>query len=58
MVAVSILPHADFGSNDHRDDALHFIPSVALASAALFASNSNNDILINEAIEINDYRTV
>ena len=24
MVVVSILPHADFGPNDHRDDALHF----------------------------------
>ena len=24
MVIVSILPHADFGSNDHRKDAPHF----------------------------------
>jgi len=54
MVVVSILPHADFGPNDHRDDALHCIPSMALVSAALFASNSNDDILINEAIKVND----
>ena len=33
MVVVSILPHAEFGSNDHREDAPHFIPSnIALAS--------------------------
>ena len=25
MVVVSMLSHADFGSNDHRDDALNFI---------------------------------
>ena len=25
MVVVSMLPHADFGPNDHRDDALHFM---------------------------------
>ena len=24
MVVVSILPHAEFGPNDHRKDALHF----------------------------------
>ena len=28
MVVDSILPHADFGPNDHRDDALHFIPYI------------------------------
>ena len=25
MVVVSLLPHAEFGSNNHRDDAPHFI---------------------------------
>ena len=25
MVAVSILPHAEFGPNDHQDEAPHFI---------------------------------
>ena len=25
MVVVPILPHAEFGQNDHRDDAAHFI---------------------------------
>ena len=25
MVGVSMLPHAEFGRNDHREDALHFI---------------------------------
>ena len=25
MVVVSILPHAEFGSNDHREEAPHFI---------------------------------
>ena len=25
MVIVSILPHAEFGPNDHQEDALHFI---------------------------------
>ena len=25
MVILSMLPHAEFGRNDHRDDALHFI---------------------------------
>ena len=25
MVIVSILPHAEFGPNDHREDAFHFI---------------------------------
>ena len=30
MVVVSMLPHADFGPNDHRDDALHFIQSSIL----------------------------
>ena len=25
MVIVSILPHAEFGPNDHREDAPHFI---------------------------------
>ena len=24
MVIVSLLPHAEFGPNDHREDALHF----------------------------------
>jgi len=24
MVVVSILPHPEFGPNDHREDALHF----------------------------------
>ena len=24
MVVVSILPHAEFGQNDHREDAPHF----------------------------------
>ena len=24
MVVVSVLPHAEFGRNDHREDALHF----------------------------------
>jgi len=30
MFVVSILPHAEFGSNDHREDAPHFIISVFL----------------------------
>ena len=25
MVVVSILPHTEFGPNDHREDASHFI---------------------------------
>ena len=30
MVAVPILPHAEFGRNDHREYALHFIKSMSL----------------------------
>ena len=54
MIVVSMLSHADFGANDHRDDALHFIPSMALASATLFASNSNDDIFINKKAMITE----
>ena len=28
MVVVSILPHAEFGPNDHREDAPHFITEL------------------------------
>ena len=28
MVVVSMLSHVDFGSNDHRDDALHFTINI------------------------------
>ena len=28
MVVVSMLPHTDFGPNDNRDDALHFISQI------------------------------
>ena len=28
MVVVSILPHAEIGPNDHREDALHFIVHI------------------------------
>ena len=30
MVVVAILPHAEFGPNDHWEDALHFIFEVSL----------------------------
>ena len=42
----------------HSTKSVHFIPPVALASAAFITSNSNDDISINEAIKVNDYRTV
>ena len=29
MVVVSMLPNADFGPNDHRDNVLHFIVNIA-----------------------------
>ena len=52
-----------FNSKNHQghnttEGSGHYIPPVALASAALFTSNSNDDISINEAIKVNDYRTV
>ena len=31
MVVVSILPHAKFGRNDHREDAPHFIIGIIMA---------------------------
>lgn len=42
----------------HSTTGSHYVPPVALASAAFIASNSNDDISINEAIKVNDYRTV
>ena len=30
MVVVAILPHEEFGPNDHREDVLHFIFEVSL----------------------------
>ena len=42
----------------HSTTGSHYVPPVALASAAVFVSNSNDDISINEAIKVNDYRTV
>jgi len=42
----------------HSTTGGHYIPPLALASAAFITSNSNNDISINEAIKVNDYRTV
>ena len=48
------------GHNTSSGQHFQYIPpaSLALASAALFTSNSNDDISINEAIKVNDYRTV
>ena len=42
----------------HSTTGGHYIPPLALASAAFITSNSNDDISINEAIKVNDYRTV
>ena len=28
MIVVSLLPHADYGRNDHREDAFHFINEI------------------------------
>ena len=32
VVVVAILPHAEFGPNDHREDAPHFIILVSFVS--------------------------
>ena len=44
--------------NGHNTTSGRYVPPLALASAAMFTSNSNDDISINEAIKVNDYRTV
>ena len=58
MVIVSILPHAKFGRNDHREDTPHFSKistygqsgSIMLASLKLAALTINNRILFNRMI--------
>ena len=42
----------------HSTTGGHYIPPVALASASFINAKSNDDISINEAIKVNDYRTV
>ena len=36
MVVVFILPHAEFGRNDHREDALHFIVYIEMDHHLLY----------------------
>ena len=48
MVVVSILPHAEFGPNDHREDAPHFIAQCWIRSkwasgrGTLYYNKQNN----------------
>ena len=34
MIGISLLPHAEFGQNDHQEDALHF---------SIFVTKNSND---------------
>ena len=41
-LVVSLLPHAEFGPNDHREDVLHFSGLINEPLNLFFASTSLN----------------
>jgi len=41
MIVVSILPHAEFGPNDHREDAPHF--SIRVLGSPIHYCNSDKN---------------
>ena len=49
MVVISILPHAEFGQNDHREDAPHF--NNTISSNILFGVFGPCDMQYPENLE-------
>ena len=51
MVIVSLLPHAEFIPNDHREDAAHFIFTALLLQNLLYNSKTPLAFKVNIATQ-------